>query len=419
MDEAVYAHSAGPPTRSPVAASPKSSLRITVVSTLSEGLVEKGAPDVSMVKGAMLYGDSVRLFSLHASGLLPFLSLRELNFEQKLKFIRGVAPAVGGAELVAEAERMIPLMRELDRKKGKQKHEVLRLSRARAQLDDLFRMLADMTAGIEKNAGTLPILKDAVRTGLVSIHEFKSLPPGSALDYGNREFTDRMVGEFVQVVREVVEDGATYPLLDEQASTLVSAMVSAGQLSPSDATQLRSKSVALASQLFHRLPTFDRATIDEIVDIRRELEKPLVRFRSGMLDLSSRMSNAAWDEAFPEEADILAVREVEPAVLEIEEQVQANKYLRQLLSDIADKPVMPVGGTFLSLVVAPATHLPPLFAHALLGGSVAGLTALNTYRNWREEQLKIEGNQFYFYYGVRQRLSINHQTDRMHVTVKP
>ena len=372
-----------------------------------------------MVKGAMLYGDSVRLCSLHASGLLPFLSLRELDFDQKLKFIRGVSPALGGQDLAAETERMLPLLRNLEQKKGKKKHEVLLLARTRAGLEDLFRMLADMTAGIEKNAGTLPLLKDAIRTGLLSIHEFKSLPPGSALDYNNREFTDRMVEEFVKVVREVIEDGATYPLLDEQASNLVSAMVKSGQLSPSEAAQIRAKSVALAAHLFHRLPTFERATIDEIVDIRRELEKPLVRFRSGMLDLASRMSNAAWDEAFPEDAEVLAVREVEPTVLEIEEQVQSNSYLRQLMTDVADRPAMPVAGTFLSLVVAPATQLLPLLANVLLGGSVVGLTALNTYKNWSDQQASIKGNQFYFYYGVRQRLMQNHEANKVHIQVKP
>jgi hypothetical protein len=318
--------------------------------------------------------------------------------------MKTIAPIIGTPELVEQTERYLPLVRQMERQKGKNKAQVLAQMKLRSAVNEVFEQLAEKAKEFDVNIGAIPTLKDAVKSGLLSIHEFRSLPPGAVLDYKNPEFIANIVAEFIQELRKAVEDGQTYPLLDEQAGTMVSLLATTGQISPSEAAELRGRSVALASHLFHRLPTFERASISELLDIRRELEKPLLRFRAGMLTLSSKMAAAAWDEEFPEEAEILTVQEVEPAILEIEDQVKSNAYLTQLVRDIADKPLMPVGGTFLSLVVAPVAQLPELVARGVLAGGVAAFTALNALANWRSAQRKTEGNQLYFYYRLQKRL---------------
>jgi hypothetical protein len=69
------------------------------------------------------------------------------------------------------------------------------------------------------------------------------------------------------------------------------------------------------------------ATLAEIVEIRRELESPLIRFRGGVMKLSQQIASAPWEPDF--EGDVTAAihREIEPAVADIEEQVRQNPYL--------------------------------------------------------------------------------------------
>ncbi len=68
----------------------------------------------------------------------------------------------------------------------------------------------------------------------------------------------------------------------------------------------------------------------EVKDIRRELERPLVRFRGAVAGFSDEMRAPSWDPEFVGDVEAVLVREVEPAVLEIEEMVRENRFLAQL-----------------------------------------------------------------------------------------
>jgi hypothetical protein len=81
----------------------------------------------------------------------------------------------------------------------------------------------------------------------------------------------------------------------------------------------RGRDIALAVDILSGLPHFGAATLAEIIDIRRELEKPLKRFRKAMLGYSDRIACAPWEEAFNAETDRIFIRKIEPAVLELEE----------------------------------------------------------------------------------------------------
>ena len=66
--------------------------------------------------------------------------------------------------------------------------------------------------------------------------------------------------------------------------------------------------------------------MDEILSIRRELEGPLIRFRAAVTRFSDGMRAAGWDPEFVNEAEDVFVREVEPAVQEIEDTVRDSSF---------------------------------------------------------------------------------------------
>jgi hypothetical protein len=97
----------------------------------------------------------------------------------------------------------------------------------------------------------------------------------------------------------------------------------------------RSKEVALAAHWLRRLPLFPQASIREVLDIRRELEKPLLRFRGAMIGFSEKIQDAPWDKDFSVEAERVFVQDVTPAILNLEEEVQSNNFMTALTSELA------------------------------------------------------------------------------------
>jgi hypothetical protein len=165
----------------------------------------------------------------------------------------------------------------------------------------------------------------------------------------------------------------------------------------------RGKHSVLAGKLLERLPLFHEATIDEILDIRKELEQPLIRFRSGVIGFSREMQHAGWDKGFPAEADLVFYERVAPAVLEIEEAIKTSKSLLALSNRLLNKPL--ASGGVLSVLLSQITELPMLASVALLGGAAAAAATVgSTYYDIVQDRKTAEQNQLYFYYRAGQHL---------------
>jgi flagellar capping protein FliD len=149
---------------------------------------------------------------------------------------------------------------------------------------------------------------------------------------------------------------------------------------------------------------FERATVNEILDIRRELEKPLWNFRSAMVKFSQQIQSASWDKDFTYDADRVFRSEVTPAVLALEDEKKSSSFLNKLTAKVAEKSIQ-VGSavTASAAVTALAVrmlNLPLADVAALAAGPaiVAGGVAYSAYKEWKEQQQKTEGNSLFFYY---------------------
>jgi hypothetical protein len=206
----------------------------------------------------------------------------------------------------------------------------------------------------------------------------------------------------LDLIGEAVADGETNPLFDQMSGDLLRTGVEAGVVSPSESGIARGRHSGLASDLLRRLPLFEKATVQEILDIRRELENPLIRFRGAVIEISEGIRSAAWDEDFPSDADMAFRKEVEPAILEIEEAVQDNGSLSSLLL----KGVRPGDwATGLGVMLSTLAGLPDVASVLLGSGTTAGMTARGAYKEWREDRKNIESNHMFFYYETRERLA--------------
>lgn len=216
------------------------------------------------------------------------------------------------------------------------------------------------------------------------------------------EFFMDLFWEFLDLIGEAVADGATNPLFDQMSGDLLRTGVEAGVVSPSESGIARGRHSGLASDLLRRLPLFEKATVQEILDIRRELEDPLIRFRGAVIEMSEGIRSAAWNEDFPDDADMAFREAVEPAILEIEGAVQDNGSLRSLLL----KGLRPGDwATGLGVMISTLAGLPDVASVLMGAGTAASMTARGAYKEWREERKNIESNHMFFYYETRERLA--------------
>jgi hypothetical protein len=207
----------------------------------------------------------------------------------------------------------------------------------------------------------------AAETGLLRIHRFEAPIGRSILD----SETGSVVNEYVSVVGETVSNKSTYPLFDEQTNQIISLGIKASVIPVSDFGVFRGREVGLAADLFKRLPLFPHATVNEVLDIRRELAVALLGFRSAMLKFSKDIKDASWDDDFGLSAEIVFRPEVAPAILNIEQEVKGNRFMMELTDRLA--PFV----TGVSVLAVSMSNLPPPALAALaIGGATVAATAI-------------------------------------------
>lgn len=117
---------------------------------------------------------------------------------------------------------------------------------------------------------------------------------------------------------------------------------------------------------------------------------------------SEKIRSASWDKDFRFEAEDLFRRDVEPAILDIEDAVKSNSYLATLtVRKLIEKPLILASGT-IAFFVAQQWALPPITTVAL-GASVGITTALfDACKERQRQQQAVEQNQLFFYYRAAQ-----------------
>lgn len=151
--------------------------------------------------------------------------------------------------------------------------------------------------------------------------------------------------------------------------------------------------------IYQRLPSFEQAGFDEIMDIRKEIKKPLDNFRSAMLEYSLEINSVPWEEDFEYEAQKLYLLKVVPAVNEVQESCKENKMLMMVINRvIRDNVVRWCSG--LGLGVASITDFAELTKILYANSVPIGMAAVDGYSEWKREDKQIRNMKMYYYNAV-------------------
>jgi hypothetical protein len=354
--------------------------------------------DLRLVKSALLYGDRVTLYSPGAS----ILSLMQHSIDRGpdtsdpewLEHMEGTGP---------KAAAMVQTLRRLEdlRKKPHptldERIQLVAYELFQQELEETFRsQLAPEQEAMLGGAGFAE-LSLAVDAGLLSIAPIVNEDDKHRGDV----LWDRAMQSLLERLGAVLTRRSTYPLFDSFIGALVRAGIEDGRFQPVDLVDAHGKQVGMASEFMRGLPAFGPATVAEIIDIRRHLEAPLIRFRAGLVELSERITSASFEENFSGEVEEIARAKVEPALLEINEEVQANAYLRQLVGHAVGDAKTLVGAA-LTFGIAQQLDLPSMLGAS---GGAALQASLAAALRQRKEADRIARHDLYFLYRTDQLLS--------------
>ncbi len=269
---------------------------------------------------------------------------------------------------------------------------------------DLWKPIRDHVESTLDEWGAVAF-KVALRSGLVDVRPFAATTPEKLLELGKATgrkatdpFADDAYEEYRKTILKAVSDGNTYPLFDDlTAGDVVRKAVRQGIILPSPGAKRRGKHGGLSGDLLQRLPMFEKASVSEVLDIRKELSQYLGAFRVAVASSAATIESASWEvERFAEEAELVFQENVGPTVDQIEARVKTDRSLKELSYRYG--PPLLGGVSSIGAVLAGGSALGALAA--LTAGLASGWQAAATRRNQRKE---LEGERLYFYYRARKR----------------
>lgn len=307
----------------------------------------------SLLKPAILYADKVTVYSPAAS---MFESVREFaalsDPWEQMAALRGIIQDVPrlAPELNVDDETMAHLRTFLAADPQAVRRHGRRIG-ARREIDEVYGHLAnlrrlwdqEMPDVVERVKGATGAgeLLAAVDGRAVEVADITTATSSGAIGAWVRGATsdappedrlDDLVLGFASRVLEILTQPTAFPLLDAQSSGLVRALESeAGFRSPQQVMR-RGSEISAAAKFMGYMPYFPDLPMDEVLDLRRSLRKPLVRFRSATASMSQEFSSRPIDEDFGAEVEDAWRRQVEPALAEIRESLAEHGLLREVAS---------------------------------------------------------------------------------------
>lgn len=369
------------------------------------------ADDLRLVKAAILYGDKAKLCSAASSLLLMTERFGQMKANQQFDLMVSILPnLIKDPVELQQLNFIVNLYRQMTRKKHKGTLEYQIEAKMKGGIKELWDKAIQEHSNFLQPESVRGIEK-AIAEGLLDVHFFDKFKdtPETIKNLVNDSLRDReviraLMFEYLDLITGAVQNGETYPMFDDETGKLLKAFVEAGGILASPAKVAQSKQSALAAELLQRLPLFDEASIHEVIDIRRELNDPLIRFRGAVIGYAEKIQSASWDEDFTVEAEQVFRRDLAPAVLDIEDAVKSQPSLLALsLRKAADKNVLLT--SLFSFVVSNFTDLPKITQLMLMAGTAGATTALEVWNEWQNQKGSIEKNQLYFYYSAKNFLS--------------
>lgn len=333
---------------------------------------------LQLLKFALIYADKVQFFTFKAllNNLFSFL-IEEMPKDNKLmKEFNEIKLSFKNS-----------ILEKLENSNVKEKCEYKKLEECAKENNIKIDKLIELAINAKLQ-----------KFGNLLINAFNELREEIGLNELN-PFIDLGILDVYSIGKSTLNEKTTL-LSDEAGLIQVNKMISENKIKIPNIYLNKIKYTTLALELFQRLPSFDKVTLDQVVDIRNTLKGPLINFRSAMIKLSENIKSYPWENNFYIEVENLIMKEIEPAILEIEEECKTNSYLRILSKNMFKENSWAIPSGF-GFAISKLSELSNI-SSALIGLSFGmGKAALKAVEEWQNKKTKINMNPFFFYYKIK------------------
>jgi hypothetical protein len=371
-----------------------------------------------LVKPALLYADRVTIYSPAASMMSAVAELGGVTDPRQqllltLEIVKEVPQLAAQLDAPDETLDQLKAFLTIDPRLVRR---IGALHGARDELDQLYEQLGgldsiwqqQMPEAIAKAKDTLGAdeLLVAVQAGAVKVADLGETPTSEVIADSLRRATgestgtavDDLILRFTARIVEMLSERRTFPLLDAQSSGLVRALEKEVVLAPSPHALHHGAEMASAASFMGYLPYFPDLSIDEVLDLRKSLSKPLVRFRGALSRLSREFESRPIDEAFEAEVEDAWRTQVVPALADIREALAEHGLLSEAASIALGDPrrlVVEAGGV-LAAAHGDVLSLSALLTTGLAAGVPLADVAGRAFRQSREAKRDARKSAFYF-----------------------
>ena len=371
----------------------------------------------NLIKSSLLYADEIELIGMVEYAVFKYLPGRVNSVKDIDSLIDSLIPFFKSVEIeetktiliqLESIRNQIDLYKPyLSKKKKRSKQEILAQIQLNKAVDEgkdaLLKSVSQIT-----DTGMAHDIKRLIDEGIVYV-----------FDYLSSDFNfDELVGGYFGNLIGVIKNHMAYPLFDKTSNEVISSFSKKRIIDLGNIDQAVLVHAGIATKILMTLPTLEKASIDEILDFKKDMQGPLHSFKKAIYEFSDKIKSRPWDEDF--QYDFLKVyyAEVMPKVEELNALASETSVLKNMgkrvLADeeIRRKTSWAVGG-LATTVTTTSNMLGALnvFKEWFLGLSML-VVAPNvasaffktlSIRNDAKDDVKIidkqmRGNEMYYYY---------------------
>ena len=326
--------------------------------------------DMKLIKSSLLYADDIELIGMAEYAVFKYLPQRinsvkdiETMADSFIPFLNSIN--VDGAMELAEQLKLIkvqiaPYRSHLSRKKKRSRQEILAQMQSKKVVEKSKAMLIQSLKQITESPLAIEINK-LIEREIVSV-----------FDYETNDFNiDALTGGYFGNLIRTMQNNKAYPLFDKTSNNVISSFEKTKLLDFGNINQEVLIHAGLATNILMTLPTLESASVDEILDFKKEMQGPLVNFRKAIYIFSESVEAKPWDQDFQYDCLKIYSKEVAPKVEELNELSSETSVLknmgRKVLAEeeIRKKASWVVGG--LVTTITTSTNM---------------LGAFNVFKNW-------------------------------------
>lgn len=373
--------------------------------------------DLKLIKSSLLYADEIELIGMAEYAVFRYLpsrmnSVRDIeslldSFIPLLKAIDANDSVEMSKQLERMKEQIAPYGIHLRKKKNRTKQEIIAQMKANNALEESKALLNDCMKQLTSSTGAEAIM-NLVERNIVSVFPY---------DDDNFNF-EALAGGYFGNLLGTIQNETAYPLFDKTSNDIISSLSTSKLFDLGNINQEALVHAGLATNILMTLPTLESATVDEILDFKKEMQAPLVRFRSAIYSFSEEIKSKPWDKDFQYDCLKIYSKEVAPRVEELNELATETTVLKNMGRKVlADEEIRKKAGCLVGgLVTSIATTNTMLGAMDVLKNWIFSLSmvviapnavqtfmkTLNIASEAKQETDKVkkemQGNTMYYYY---------------------